>query len=325
MVSIEADLPRAAHLNWEALAIELLKQSGAALQSSSDIAFWRDWEALREDPFDDVYPELEDFYGNEVVLSFLGRSHLGDVLCMTPLLRKLKEAYDCRVSIVRHRSTYKVLENNPYVSRFFNDNRISLAECARGPGHMIQKLERYFGLEVSFRPKPEVYLSPQESHWAWQIRSMLPRNRPIAIVSMNSVTDNRVASNRNFEWQRWIDALSQRFIVVQPALTRIEPLEEVVRMHESHRRVWMPDQILDNVFVMENLDTRKFMALFSIADLYVGPNSSGAHLAAAFDVPALVVLNRRQYRSRIRFPDRITDNHWRHESFLYPYHSFIWR
>ena len=245
-------------------------------------------------------------------------------LCMSPLIRKLTDTYQCRVSIVRHRSTYRVLEGNPYLSRYFNDNRISIGECVRGPGHMIQKLERHFGLEISCRPKPEVYLSPEESHWAWQIKAMLPQNRPIAIVCMNSVTDNRIARTDRLNWQSWVDALDERFTVVQPALTKVETLEEIVRLHESHRSAWRPDHILDNCFVLKNLDTRKFMALFSIADLYLGPNSGGAHLAAAFDVPAFVVLNAKQYKTGLTFPDRISGNHWRHESFLYPYHNFLW-
>jgi ADP-heptose:LPS heptosyltransferase len=68
---------------------------------------------------------------------------------------------------------------------------------------------------------------------------------------------------------------------------------------------------------------RQFFAMFSVADFYLGPNSSGAHLAAAFDIPAVIVLNSKQYRSLPTFPDRIEGNRWRHESFLYPFHSFL--
>ncbi len=37
--------------------------------------------------------------------------------------------------------------------------------------------------------------------------------------------------------------------------------------------------------------------------------------SAAFDVPAFVVLNAKQFKTGLTFPDRISGNHWRHESF----------
>ena len=300
-----------------------LEASGYSLVRPTPERFWQGWAELTNDAFDERFDRLDEVRGKDIVLGFLGRSHIGDVLCMSRLVRLLTTHYSCRVHVVRHRSTYKVLENHPHLAGYSNDHRVHLSECARGPGHMIQKLERYFGLPLDPFPRPEIHLSSEESHWAWQMRSMLPRNRPVALVCRGSITDNGIARADTLEWQNWVNILSNRFTVVHVALTDIARLEEAVRLRDSARAAWRPDQILDNCFVFENLTTRQFFAIFSVVDLYFGPNTGGAHLAAAFDVPAVVVLNSRQYRSMPAFPDRIEGNRWHHESFLYPYHSFL--
>ena len=172
-------------------------------------------------------------------------------------------------------------------------------------------------------PRPEVYLSDKEFEWAVGIRSMLPRNQPVALVCSNSVTDNCVARTGELAWQEWVNILAKRFTIVHLAVTRLSVIEEAVRLHPRHRDAWRPEQILDNCFVLENLPTRRFFAAFSIGDFFFGPNSAGSHLAAAFDIPSLVVLNSAQYADFPTFPDVIHKNHWKHESFLYPYQSFL--
>ena len=84
-----------------------------------------------------------------------------------------------------------------------------------------------------------------------------------------------------------------------------------------------PSAIEPLLLVLENIDVRAFLAIFSVADLYLGPNAAGAHVAAAFDVPSIVILNQAQYAQLPSFPDSIDGNQWRHESFLYPYHCFL--
>lgn len=73
--------------------------------------------------------------------------------------------------------------------------------------------------------------------------------------------------------------------------------------------------------MFENLTPRQFLAMFSIADFYLGTNAGGAHAAAAFDVPAFVILNSKTAPDRLRFPNPGAEQHDL-ESFLHPRHWF---
>jgi ADP-heptose:LPS heptosyltransferase len=288
-------------------------------------AYWRAHRQVEREAaeFAGLYPHLEDLRDQDVVLGFLGRSHLGDVLCTSPLVRRLATERNCRVYAVRHRAIFKTLESNPHLTGYRNEDRVSLSPHVLGPGHMVQKLTRAFGLSIDPFPKGELYLSDAELKWAWSVRGGWPRNRPVAIVSAGSRTDNSVVPSSTLQWQEWVDVLSRRFTVVQVAVTNIQCLEEVARLSDENRRTWRPDHILDNCYVMENLSVRQFFSLFAVADMFIGTNSGGMHIAAAMNVPALIALPKLKYPLLPTFPDRVDSGPWRHESFLYPQHTFL--
>lgn len=307
-----------------AAAISDLRAAGACLVSPEADRYWSQHSELVEESHAcaGLYPHLESLRDKEVVLGFLGRSHLGDIICMSPLPRLLTQR-GCRVFVVRHRGIYKVFANNPYLAGYKNEERLPLSDFARGPGHIIQKLARAFGIAPDPFPKGELYLSDDELRWAWSVRRSLPRNKPVAIVCANSVSDNCVVPSASLGWQRCVDVLERRFAVVQVAVTRMSCIEEVMRPTRQHVAAWRPDRVLDNCFVLENLPARHFFALFAVSSFFVGTNTGSSHVAAAFGVPSLLVLGARQYRTPPRFPDRINGNQWRHESFLYPQGTFV--
>ncbi|MEE9187651.1 MAG: hypothetical protein V3U10_06375, partial [Bacteroidota bacterium] len=129
-------------------------------------AYWSASQELLADVSQSRFDGIDELKDGKIVLGFYCRSHIGDVLCTSTLPRKLVEKYGCRVLVVRHRSTHNLFANNPYVSGFRNVGRIPLTECLAGPGHFIQKLERFFCLPTDPYPRPEVYLSHDESKWA---------------------------------------------------------------------------------------------------------------------------------------------------------------
>jgi hypothetical protein len=287
--------------------------------------FWPAHRRLLDEPelVTEQVAGLREICDRDVVLGFLGRSHLGDTVCTTPLARSLVTERNCRVFSARLRGTYKVFENNPYLAGFRNEERISMTPCAIGSGHIIQRLARTFGFAVDPFPKGQIYLSDEEIAWAWNLRSQLPRNRPIVIVSAGSITDNLIVPSSTLLWQEWIDILSRRFTVIQVAATHLGVVEEVVRVSDVQRRKWRPDTVLDNCFVLENLSVRQFFSVFSIADLFVGTSSGGMHVAAAFEVPCVIALPGSKYRQAPSFPNVGDEGPWAHEAFLYPYHTFM--
>lgn len=267
-----------------------------------------------------AFPHLESLRNTDVVLGFLGRSHLGDVVCTSHLVRLLTVERGCRVFSVRHRTQYKVFENNPYLAGYRNENRIGLSEVLRGPGNITQQVARAFGFAPDPFPRGEIYLSDAEQRWAWALRASLPRNRPVAVLCAGSVTDNCGIPSRSFGWQSIVDSLASRFTVIQLAVTRMDCLEEVMRPSPPQAAAWRPDAILDNCIVLENLPVRRFFATFAVAGLYAGTNAGGAHVAAAFSVPSIIVVGARQYRNLLRFPNR---KHGESGSFLYPHNTFV--
>jgi ADP-heptose:LPS heptosyltransferase len=310
------------------LAVDLLRSGSRGrwqLVEPCEESFWRGHadlvaEVARSEP---EHPQLRSLQEQEVVLGFLGASHLGDVLCTTPLARLLKEQRACKVFVIRHRSTYNVFANNPHIEGFKNDPAVPLSPVASGSGQIIQRLTAAFGFGVDPFPKGEIYLSDAELQWAWSVRATLPRNRPVALVAPGSITDEQKLSTGQLHWQEWVDALAKEFTVVQAPVTKVETLEEVIRLTDQQRRLWLPDSILNNIYVLENLPLRHFIAMFAVIDLFLGRNSGGAHVAAAMGVPGIVALSRRKYSDVLDFPDRGPGRPWRHQSFLYPHHTFL--
>lgn len=285
--------------------------------------FWAGSQDVRSEACQRRYGGLETLDGGEIVLGFLGRCHLGDVVCVSGLVRRLKEQYGCRVHCVRHRATYAVLAENPYLDGFRNDPRVSLTDAVSGSGNMIQRIERFFALPVSAFPRGELYLSDAELQWSWQFRGMLPRSRPVAIVSAGAITDFGAMPGDRTRWQKWIDMLGDTHTVVQPAVTDLRCLEQVTRLPAGYASSWRPDHIYDNCIILENLPIRQFFALFAVAGLFLGTNTGSMHVAAAMGVPAIVVLSHHKYGDAPVFPEPGQARGWRHQTFLYPYHSYL--
>jgi ADP-heptose:LPS heptosyltransferase len=172
-------------------------------------------------------------------------------------------------------------------------------------------------------PRGELDFSEDELAWAWRERSKLPRNKPVALVAPGSITDEAKLPASALYWTDWVDSLARELTIVQAPSTKASVLEEVVRLTERQRKWWRPDPILDNAYLFENLSLRLFLALFAVVDLYLDRNSGGSHVAAAMNVPAIIALPRSRYPDVPTFPDPASDRPWRHESFLYPYHSFL--
>lgn len=108
--------------------------------------------------------------GSAFNLDFFLSSHLGDALCSTPLARQLAVERGLKVSVVRHCSTRAVFANNPHVVGFTAHRGPRLYDHMAGDGHMIQRLQRGFGVKVALdgpdELRPDVYLSVAERSWA---------------------------------------------------------------------------------------------------------------------------------------------------------------
>lgn len=225
----------------------------------------------------------------------LAHAHLGDVLCTSSVPRKLSQV-GITPYVTANPMTLAVFKNNPHIVGFRPGRRIGVRWKAMGRGHIIERVLRWYGLPPDVLPCPEIYLDKEELAWAAAERRKWPQHLPVCILSCGATTDRRRVAT--VDWPRVAEILATRFTVIQPALD------------EPH---------LPGCIVYEKLPIRRYMSLFSVANVFCGGTSGGSHVAAAFRLPALIV-TWESLMARLRFPAR---RYAFKNAFLYPQHSFI--
>lgn len=252
----------------------------------------------------------------------LGRcycGHLGDTLCLSPLPRLLSTVFDMRVFVSNIPSHVGVFQNNPYVAGFSNSRGINLQNRIGGHGHLLERLQRRFGLQFTGEHRPEVYLTDDEKRWAVTQRNQWPKNRPVCILSTQVIAE--AAHYQGVDWNLIGNTWMKSCTVVQPVITcSAEYQKHVAPLTQAHQQRWKPEENIPGAVIYNNLSLRQYMSLFSVADYFCGGSSGGSHVAAAFGLPSLVVVWRDILKT-LRFPTASTG--FAPEIFLYPQHCFI--
>jgi len=258
------------------------------------------------------FQQIEELKGGEIALGLFASAHVGDCLVTSTLPRKLKKKYGCKVYVVDNRFVKNTFFNNPYVDGYIQEDAEPLGGTEVGLGHHIQRLERFFLLEQDIYPKPEIYLTKEESNWAEGFRKSLPEDKPIIIMCNGARTNNTDDTYNRRPWQLWADIIGEEATVVQLLL--------IGKSAYTGKLTWQglapQEDVLCNHIVLANLPLRLYFAAFSIADGYFGTWASGCHVAAAFDVPSIVHLNDHMKGWPI-FPGKE-----RIHQFVYPQHTF---
>ena len=252
----------------------------------------------------------------------LGRcysGHLGDTLCLTPLPRLLRTACNIRVFISNEPCHVGVFENNPYVAGFSNSRGINLQNRIGGHGHLLERLQRRFGLQFTGEHRPEVYLTNDEKQWAITQRDRWPKDRPVCILSTQVVAE--AARYQGVDWNLIGKAWMKSCTVVQPVITcSAEYQKHIAPLTQTHQQRWKPKEDVSGAIIYNNLSLRQYMSLFSVADYFCGGSSGGSHLAAAFNIPSLIVIWQSVLK-KMRFP--VASIGFAPEIFLYPQHCFV--
>ena len=101
---------------------------------------------------------------------FLGRclvAHLGDQLCLTPLLRLLTQTHGSRVCISHKPVNRALFEGNSYVAGCRVGRGIGVDRWAKeGTGHVVGRLAAGFRLRLQSEPRPEMCFCEEEVPWA---------------------------------------------------------------------------------------------------------------------------------------------------------------
>jgi len=171
---------------------------------------------------------------------------------------------------------YPLLENNPFAGKIVDANAIDskiIVSINREKdnlcqfNHMIENIAYHYDLRPRFL-RPSIYLTEAEQTWA--IHQLRGHPRPIICLHPHGTSSP-------LPGHPWYDENWKKLMLkLQGRATFLE--------------VFKPDiesKNLRTVKIQSNL--RQMMALVWASDLFIGFDSSMAHVATAFQLPALVI------------------------------------
>jgi len=228
---------------------------------------------------------LAETYGCDIAIPNI--AGIGNILMYTRVVEDLARRIGRPLNILTSRlcppiglscedDAYSIWSNNPFVGTIvdaeFIDPAIMKPINAEMDNlcqfsHMIENIAYHYGV----RPRclrPSLYLSREEQDWALNRLSALPR--PIVSLHPHGTSSPRAG-------HPWYEANWKRLIA------RVEGRVTVLELFKS-------DCETKNLHTMKFETTlRQMMALVWASDLFVGFDSSVAHIATAFSIPSIVL------------------------------------
>jgi hypothetical protein len=175
-----------------------------------------------------------------------------------------------------------------------------------GSGHLIQLKEQFFGLPVSEKPRPEIYLTPSEEAWARkyvQARDPLAAaGKPICVLHPWGHTWKSVMAPDI--WEEVVSRWSSRYSFWQVGV-------------EGHRAIagCAHHFLTSRAFRV----ARKLFGVVRQAAAFIGVNSGPMHVAKAFGIRSLIITeqgNARDIFERRHAAPYFLYRNWAH-GFLY--------
>jgi len=206
---------------------------------------------------------------------------IGDALMLSSLPRRLKQRYP-KLRILTYPRGFNpvVFWNNPHVDGMsFLPDALYGDDSNEGSGHLIQMKERFFGVESSESPRPELYLTDSEIRWARDFviaRSADGRlNLPLLVIHPFGSTLGAVLEPQ--VWARFVGEQSERFRIAQVGVDG---------------QTAIPGCDFHFLAPKKRAAGRRLFALLKAADRFIGIDSGPMHVARAFGIPSLIVTER---------------------------------
>ena len=191
-------------------------------------------------------------------------------------LRVLTGRLNPPIGVIDEEEAFPIWQHNPFVGSIVDANLIdpeimlainnemdNLCQFT----HMIENIAYHYGLRPRFL-RPSIYLSKIEQSWA--IDRLRTLRRPIVCLHPHGTSSPKLGHPwYEHNWQELISRLS----------TQATLLEIFKAGSESKQ--------LETVRIKTSL--RQMMALVWASDLFIGFDSSIAHVATAFELPSLVL------------------------------------
>lgn len=236
---------------------------------------------------------------------------IGDALVLTPIARKLKTKYpDLKLTTYIRGFNPVVFYNNPYMDGIsYTPDKIYGDDCNDGTGQLIQLKERFFGLDISVAPKPELFTTAHEKTAArkWIQNNEYGIKKPICIIHPWGHTHQNVAPVDY--WEYLVENWKYKIHFIQVG---VSGHTKVTGCHQY--ALFSRGGPLEGPW-----GVRSLFALIEQADFFIGVDSGPMHIARAFDKKSLILSdlgNIESYLERRRKTPYYLDKVFEH-SFIY--------
>jgi Glycosyltransferase family 9 (heptosyltransferase) len=212
---------------------------------------------------------------------------LGNILMYTRIVEDLARSLGRPLRILTGRlntplplfaqeDQYPIWNNNPFVASIvdadsidrtimprINDEMDNLCQFS----HMIENIAYHYRLRPRYL-SPSLFLSKAEQDWA--IEQLRPLSRPVLCIHPHGTSSPKMGNP-------WYEGNWRRLLAqIDPSVTAVEIFKEGYEQKDLATR-----KIRTTI--------REMMSLVWASDLFVGFDSSVAHVATAFRIPAVVL------------------------------------
>jgi len=234
------------------------------------------------------WPMRKIYMKPELMVRCLGGG-LGDELMCLPIFEEIKRRNPgCRISFVTRRPDF--FRNQPQVDEVLKDapecGAVTLTYNYVIPPlrPLISSMAECVGINARFQRIPALRVNPSDT-----VKRLIEDiSRPLVVVQPVA---SGWTTNKNWPityWKECARALAADFQVIEIGTEPVLAADEI-----GGRFLSMAGKT--------SLDDLAY--LISQADLFIGPSSSGMHLANAYDVPALIIFGGYESPAGYDFPN----------------------
>jgi len=231
---------------------------------------------------------------NKKIYYKINCTNLGDVLCSTPVIRKLSGLYNTKLNVIN--DAPEVLQNSPYINKIINSNDFNLnglsGDYEYFESFVLPGKKNQFGIERKFNTFDirQIHamdlgfsLMPEEMHCQFfpsSIKNNFDIKYPYVILHTAKNWPNRTWAKEN--WQKIINHLKQKNIFT--VLIGKKIIEQ-----ESHT-INKDFYDFDNIYGLNLIDKTNINECWNIinnARLFISFDTGPLHLAGTTDVNIL--------------------------------------
>ncbi|PLK42182.1 glycosyltransferase family 9 protein [Emticicia sp. TH156] len=226
---------------------------------------------------------------NDCDLAALSGDSIGNILVFSRLVEEyalsigrpiklLTAPINLLVGVIKNEEKYPVWKYNPFISEIVNAEEINkgiIGLINREQdnycqfNHMIENICSVYNLRPR-KLKPSIFLSQEEMQWGLETLSHLPR----PVIAIHPSGKSSVNSNSKWYYENWE-------IIIKEFYAKASFVE--ISKFDYDKKELSTFSIPTSI--------RQAMSLIWASDIFIGFDSAPAHIATAFDKPALVLWN----------------------------------